>query len=497
MKAVVEFAATERAAVMRDVATMATQAVERGARETPRAYLVPPDGDSGRRGHLLRLLLEAGVEGSVAAGPVEADGITYPAGTAVFPAAQPLRQYLLEVMARQRYPEIAPAPDADILLPYDVTAWTMPLELGVRTVPVEGEVAGKLVKVGADWNPSVPAATGAGDVFIVPAGQLGGFAAANRALQRGARVARLAASASAGGTTVPAGSFVIEGLTAGVRDEIAASSGVTGLLTDSRPESAVPLRRVRVGVYHPNFGLEDAGWLRFVLEEASFDVEVVDSAAVASGEFAKRIEVLVLPPLEGKILVEGPRQHGPAPVPPEYRRGIGKEGVEAVRRFFAAGGTVIAFGPAADWLSETLELPVTNTLKGAKREEFRCPGALLELAVDGASPLGTGLGARIAAMVEWRTAFQTKPVVGDQAQTVAAHFPDEPLVLSGWVRGEAKLRRRAAVVEVVRGGGHAVLFAFAPYFRGQTEATFPLLYNAVVERMAREDSPAGEKGSRS
>ncbi len=400
-------------------------------------------------------------------------------------------------MERQRYPEIAPAPDADILLPYDITAWTMPLELGVRAVPVEGDVAGEMVKVGAGWAPALPAATGSGGVLIVPAGQLGGFAATNRALQRGARVARLTATASAGGTALAAGSFVIEGLAAGARDEIAASSGVAGLLTNSMPEPAVALRRVRVGVYHPNFGLEDAGWLRFVLEGAAFDVEVVGSAAVASGEFAKSVEVLVLPPLEGKTIVDGPQQRGPAPAPPEFRRGIGKEGVEAVRRFFASGGTLIAFGPSADWLSETLELPVTDALKGTKREEFRCPGALLGLAVDGASPLGAGLPARIAAMVEWGTAFQTKPVVGDQALSVAAHFPDEPLLLSGWVRGEERLRRRAAVVEVIRGEGHAVLFAFAPYFRGQTEAAFPLLFNAVVERMARANPPAGKRGSRS
>ena len=343
----------------------------------------------------------------------------------------------------------------------------------------------------------MPAAAGSGAVFLVPAGQLGGFAVANRALQRGARVARLTAPAAAGGTTVPAGSFVIEALAAGAREEIAARSGVAGVLAASRPAAAVPLRRVRVGVYHPNLGLEDAGWLRFVLENAAFDVEVVDSAAVASGEFAKRVEVLVLPPLEGKAIVDGPQQRGPAPVPPEYRSGIGKDGVEAVRRFFASGGTLIAFGPSADWLSETLDLPVTDTLKGSKREEFHCPGALLELAVDNASPLGAGLPDRIAAMVEWATAFQTKPVVGEVARAVAAHFPDGPLVLSGWLRGEEKLRRRAAVVEVTRGGGHAVLFAFAPYFRGQTEAAFPLLYNAVAERMARDGAPAGAPAGRS
>ena len=497
MDAVVEFAATERAAVLRDVATMAGQAVARGAHEAPRAYLVPPDGDPARRAHLVRLLLEAGVEGDVAAGPVVADGVTYPAGTVVFPAAQPLRQYLVEVMERQRYPEIEPAPDADILLPYDITAWTMPLELGIRAVRAEGEVSGKLEKVDSEWAPALPPATGTGSVFVVPAGQLGGFAAANRALRLGGRVARLTAPAPAAPTALAAGSFVIEGLAPGVRDEVAARSGVVGALVPSRPAAAVPLRRVRVGVYHPNFGLEDAGWLRFVLENAAFDVEVVGSAAVASGEFARNVEVLVLPPLDGKTIVDGPSQRGPAPVPPEYRRGIGKDGVEAVRRFFASGGTLIAFGPSADWLSETLDLPVTDTLKGVKREDFHCPGALLQLAVDDASPLGVGLPERIAAMVEWGTAFRTNPVIGEQTRAVAAHFPDGPLALSGWLRGEDKLRRRAAAVEVTRGGGHAVLFAFAPYFRGQTEAAFPLLFNAVFERMAREGAAAGERGGRS
>jgi hypothetical protein len=92
-------------------------------------------------------------------------------------------------------------------------------------------------------------------------------------------------------------------------------------------------------------------------------------------------------------------------------------------------------------------------------------------------------------LVEGETAFATRPVVGEQSRTVAARFPDSPLVLSGWMRGEEKLHRRAAVVEVRRGKGRAVLFSFAPYFRGQTEATFPLLYNAMMEKMM--EAPAG------
>jgi hypothetical protein len=95
-------------------------------------------------------------------------------------------------------------------------------------------------------------------------------------------------------------------------------------------------------------------------------------------------------------------------------------------------------------------------------------------------------------MVDDAFAFQTRPTGGDEARVVAARFPDGPLLLSGFVRGEEKLRRRAAVVELRRGAGRAVLYAFAPYFRGQIQATFPLLFNAVLEEMA-EPSPGGSK----
>lgn len=483
MRAFVEFAAVERDALLRDVSSMAAEAISRGEREAPRAYLVPPEGDPGRRAHLVELLVAAGLEGFTAKEAIVADGLSYPAGTVVFLAAQPLRQYLLEVMERQRYPEIAPAPEAEILLPYDITAWTMPLSLGVHAVRIEGELRGNLAHMGSQWVAPEPRPSGEGEALFVPAGQLGGFAVANRALAKGASVTRMTATGQVAGKDVPVGSFVIEGLDGISMDQVLAGARVAAVRTGPSTAGATRLRRAVVGVYHPHIGLEDVGSLRFVLEKAGFPVEVVDTPAVASGAFASRVEVLVIPPMEGKAIVDGPQQRGPAPPPPEYRKGIGKDGVEAVKRFFADGGTVVGFGPSADWLAEVLDLPVSDSLRGIKREEFRCPGALLALDVDDRSPLGWGMPARVAAMIEGATAFATRPVVGEQTRVVAARFPDTPLVLSGWMRGEERLHRRVAAVEVRQGEGRAVLFSFAPYFRGQTEATFPLLYNAVMEKM--------------
>jgi hypothetical protein len=480
MGAFVEFAGTYRRDVLGFVAEMAESAVARGRDEAPRSFVVPPSSTDPRRSRkLVELLVEGGAEGYLAHDGVTVGGTSYPAGTVVFPAAQPLRQFLVEVTQRQRYPEISPAPGAELLLPYDITAWTLPLYLGAALVEADDVPVGRLTRI--EGTPAWPAAeaVGEGSVLLLPAGQLDAVAVANRALGRGLEVRRLTAASEFGGRTFAAGSLAIAAPSADLLD----GAALTGLRVGAMPNGAAAVRRVVVGIYHPDFGLEDAGWLRFVLENAGFPVEVVDNRAIRSRAWRERLGVLLLPALDGKTLVDGNRRQGAVPMPPDYRDGIGKDGVEAIRSFLSAGGTVIGFGGSAEWLAETLELPVTDTLKGVGRADFYCPGSLLTLDLDAGSPLAWGMPARVVAMVEDGSAFQTRPVGGEERRAVVARYPEEPLLQSGWIRGEERLQRRAAEVEVRRGEGRVVLFAFAPHFRGQSAATFPLLYNAVLAEM--------------
>jgi hypothetical protein len=63
---------------------------------------------------------------------------------------------------------------------------------------------------------------------------------------------------------------------------------------------------------------------------------------------------------------------------------------------------------------------------------------------------------------------------------VAAHFPEKDVLYSGWLLGESKIARKAALVEESVGKGRVVLFAFRPQFRGQPHATFKVLFNALL-----------------
>ena len=48
------------------------------------------------------------------------------------PLAQPYAKFVTEMMEPQRYPEVRLQPGRDILRPYDVASWTLPLQMGVK-----------------------------------------------------------------------------------------------------------------------------------------------------------------------------------------------------------------------------------------------------------------------------------------------------------------------------------------------------------------------------
>ena len=64
-------------------------------------------------------------------------------------------------------------------------------------------------------------------------------------------------------------------------------------------------------------------------------------------------------------------------------------------------------------------------------------------------------------------------------QTVA-RYADKDLLLSGWLEGGDVIAGRAAVVQAAVGAGRVVLLGFRVQHRGQSLATFRLLFNALL-----------------
>src|SRR5712691_1327040 len=117
--ALLETAADRRADLLRDVVTRAREAV---ASATPReAYRIPKQQrDWPTAQQMAEILLEHNVEIRQAS-----------SGDYWIPMAQPYAKFIIEMMEAQRYPEVRLQAGKEILRPYDIATWTLPLLMGV------------------------------------------------------------------------------------------------------------------------------------------------------------------------------------------------------------------------------------------------------------------------------------------------------------------------------------------------------------------------------
>jgi glutamine amidotransferase-like uncharacterized protein len=173
-------------------------------------------------------------------------------------------------------------------------------------------------------------------------------------------------------------------------------------------------------------------------------------------------------------------------VRPEYRGGIGDEGVKALKAFVAQGGTLVMLGNACDFAIDQFPLPVKNLKRGLSRDQQFAPGTILRIQVDTAHPMAAGMDASTYGFYINSPFFALTEGFASQKTSVIVRYPNADLVASGWLKGEELMTGRAAVVSVDLAPGHIVLFGLRPQHRAQTQATFPLLFNAIYLAAAQE-----------
>lgn len=112
------------------------RAVEKWA-SWPEAWVIPA-GQENRTGveAVLRILRLADVEVHRAERAFAGGGRTFPAGSWVIPMRQPYASFAQTMLERQEYPTMLEYPGGPPTRPYDVTAHTLPLLMGIEAVAV-------------------------------------------------------------------------------------------------------------------------------------------------------------------------------------------------------------------------------------------------------------------------------------------------------------------------------------------------------------------------
>ncbi len=171
---------------------------------------------------------------------------------------------------------------------------------------------------------------------------------------------------------------------------------------------------------------------------------------------------------------------------PDYAGGLGDAGIEALRQFARAGGSLICLGASGGLAIGTFELPVRDIAREYDDRLF-VPGSIVRLNLDPTHPLSFGMQPDTAAFFAFSSVYASAagraeeprdPPLAAGVKTVA-HYGERDVLLSGWLEGEPVMAGRAAILEAPVGSGRVVLFGFPVQHRGQSHATFRLLFNAL------------------
>jgi hypothetical protein len=194
--------------------------------------------------------------------------------------------------------------------------------------------------------------------------------------------------------------------------------------------------------------------------------------------------VLLIPDQPARTLLEG---YKAGAMPPEYTGGLGPQGVKNLRDFIETGGTAVFLNRASNFAIEQFKLPLRNVVGGLPRTEFYVPGSILRIQLDTTHPVAQGMPKETIAWAEDSPVFEVTEdpnatVPAANVRIIASYPVDKDPLLSGWLLGGDLIKGKAALVEVTMGKGRVILFGFRPQYRAQSEATYPLFFNALSSR---------------
>ncbi|MEO8027257.1 MAG: M14 metallopeptidase family protein [Bryobacteraceae bacterium] len=441
--------------------------IKRFTNDPPYAYVIPRDQrDPATAAILAEKVMIDGIEVHTATRPFSANGIQYAAGSWVILMDQPFSALVKDLFEAQKYPDLRQGPGGPPELPYDVTGWTLPMQMGVEVAavatPVSADQRAGLRKL--DQPVSVPGTlSGTGASFKMSRQTNGAYQAINEVLAGGGKVSFTKGSDE-----------VAIDFDRAKLDAIAQKTGVM-VTAGAAGTNAYAVKAPRIGLYRPYTASIDEGWTRWILENYKFNFVSLYNADVQAGRLRDRFDAIVLADIGSRQIMDG-FAHGT--VPEQYAGGIGDVGVEKLREFVDAGGTLVTFSASTLFAIDKFNLPVTNVLATVKPTEFFCSGCLLKVELKDAShPLVAGLPAQPIVMSERSPAFEAKS--GFHGVILASYPKERNPLASGYLLGPHKIQGKAAALDVAYGKGRIVLLGFRPQWRGQSHGTYKFFFNAL------------------
>lgn len=492
-RAIMDAAARNKETVLWNSYLKARRQTEKGAASKEQAYIIATDQhDVLTARKLVQVLLNQGIEVQQAQADFSVGERVYRAGSYIVFLAQPKYGVIKQLLGQASYPVNAWTKNADgSVNVFDAAADTVGEYMGVDVKPANQLFYGNFQKVEhlAAHGAKVYGESEYGYVFD---GSLNdSHRLANHLLYNNVALWRIDKELFLESQVLAPGAFYIESSALGPCRDFAAELGVDlYALAAAYEEEKTQLKPLRVGLFQRYLGGNaDEGWTRLIFENFDQPYATVRPQDIRAGNLNDRFDVLVFPsdwePMIVDVNIPGNPQaarmlswYGDS-IPPEYKEGIGEQGVDAIRAFVRQGGRLLAMNHASDFAISALGLKVRNVVAGLGAKEYLTHGSTLTVQVDVNDPLGYGMPDE-ALLLNWDSpVLQVDDNFRAENYRVIVRYADHNILRSGILVGEELIRGKAALVAAKYGEGEAILFAFSPQARGQTHGTFKLLFNSL------------------
>jgi len=481
--ALLDIAARNKETVLRNAYLKAKHQTERGANGDINAVVIPAtQHDYLTTVKMINILLKSGIEIKKAKGDFSVNGMTYKKNSYIISLAQPKMGLIRNLLVETHYADDpwTHGEYGEPLRPYDLATHTMHEFMGVRVDPVSEKVTGDFEIPGKEEVLSGEVFSGS-NWYILDGRLNNSYIAVNMLIDRGIDVKRLDKPFRGHNP----GDFIVLKGSEKIFSEIAQETGVDFNALEELPEEGIhKVKRGRLGMYRGYYGGNmDEGWTRLCLEQFSFPYKSLIDTDFKDKNLKDNWDVIILPS-DNPYSITGdfPERYSRriSDYPDKYKSGIGKEGVENLKKFVENGGTLVTLGESYEFAIDEFGIKVENAVDGYESSELFCPGSTIKVKFDNTDPLAYGMPDEGLVLFRSSPAFVIVPGSHNERYKTIVRYKNENLLQSGWLIGEKRLAKKAGMVCAQYGKGKIVLIGFRTQHRDQTHGTFKLLFNTII-----------------
>ncbi|MFN8254528.1 MAG: M14 family metallopeptidase [Bacteroidales bacterium] len=497
MKSILATTAANKEKLLRFRNQMCKKQVELGKKQAPFFYVIPQNQhDRSELYSLLDLLKEHGIDLFKLKEDVQVEQQYFTKGDFIIPLAQPYRAFIKDVMEKQNYPLRHYTPGGEIIKPYDITSWSLPLSKGLKSFEINQNLPlfyDKIEEVHEyrDLQQDIPAEF---NFIVLPSNENESFAVAFKALNNNQVVFRTDSDLISENQKIGKGSFILE-KNSKTLELIKNISVKPVYLKDKNNITGAIVKMPRIAIIETWFHDMEGGWTRFFLDSYGIPFKVLRPGEIAATEIGKNFDIIIIPDNNKDILMlaklKREDSYDEAKFPPGYAKGIGEEGILKIMSFVVDGGVVLAWGEAVNLFTGTLKikhekeveefkLPFENLAEQYEKKGLFVPGSLFKVNLTQNQPLVIGMENSAGIFYEGKGIYTTRIPNFDMDRRVIATFSENSLLLSGYAENYDKLGGKAAMVWLKKGKGQFVFYAFSPVYRAYTSGVYKLIFNALL-----------------